>query len=214
MTADGMGGGGHDHRPAGSGPVTYTFDLVSVATLRVTTDAGEAAARHAAAALLNISVRAAPGDLEYAGEIPGGTVYDAACISPRGRPYLVEAVDRSGRDVAVSSTELFAEPISGERREELAALLAAYWAAADSPSGDGEHAAASALADAVGTLLEAGPHDGAGPLPQPDTAATMSARGPGGTPGLPAGIPHSRPGRAARRPAPGPGTSRPRSLGR
>lgn len=171
MAAAGDDGG----RPGGQAPaatVTYTFDQITVTTTKVTTDAGEAAARRAADGLITISVRAAPGDLDVAGDVPDGVTYDPVCVSPRGRAYLVEAAGEDGREVAVSSAELFPEPISGDSRDELARLVDAWRKAADGPSGDAEHAAAEALAGAVSALLGPGRQNpgSAPPAPCPGPA--------------------------------------------
>jgi len=130
--------------PADGQLVTYTFDQVAIATVKITTAAGEQAARQAAAALQSISVQATSDELEYLGDIAPGTVFDPAYISPRVPAYLADAADAAGNPVQVSSTELFAEPISGDARRDLARLVTAWRAAADAPSANGEHAAAAA----------------------------------------------------------------------
>jgi hypothetical protein len=162
--------------------VTYTFDHVAITTTKITTDAGEAAARRAADGLVTISVRAAPGDLDVEGDVPDGVTYDPVCVSPRGRAYLVDAAGEDGREVAVSTAEFFSEPISGDSRGELARLLASWREAADGPSADAEHAAAEALADAVSGLLGSDPPapagrdpDGGAALPGPGQAARPEA---------------------------------------
>ena len=177
--------------PADGQLVTYTFDQVAIATVKITTAAGEQAARQAAAALQSISVQATSDELEYLGDIAPGTVFDPAYISPRVPAYLADAADAAGNPVQVSSTELFAEPISGDARRDLARLVTAWRAAADAPSANGEHAAAAELADAVSALLDPRPlHTAARAVDRdfplaaapaaPGRAAAARRRGPAG----------------------------------
>lgn len=173
-----------------SRPVTYTFDMVGIATIKIRTTAGEQAARHVAAALQNISVEATPEELEYLGEIPEGTTIDVTYISPQIPAYLIGAGDSHGNPVPVSSTELAPDPLSGDARQELAGLVAAYREAADGPFGDAEHVTAEALADAVSALLEPRPLHAFPPAGGRDFPAPARASAPG----RPAGV---------RRPSPG-----------
>jgi hypothetical protein len=135
------------------GPVTYTLDQVGVATLKITTAGGEAAARRAAAALLSISVQATLDELECGADMPGDAVIDVTCIAPRGTASLVYAADAAGRDVRVTDDGGLPEPIDGGPRGELARLLARWRAASGGQSADAEHAAGTALAEAVAALL-------------------------------------------------------------
>jgi hypothetical protein len=98
--------------------VTYTFDVVSVTTLRLSTTAGEAAARSAARALNSLTLNGLPEDIECGtgDDVPEDTEYRVTCVSPRGPVYLVDAETASGQSVNVSSTEICDEPIPGHLR--------------------------------------------------------------------------------------------------
>ena len=130
---------------------TYTFDVLAVATVTVTTDAGEDAARQAIDSLIAISTTAVPGELDV--EIaPRGTVFDVRTVAPRGRGYLVDAISEDDKEVSVT-TESIREPIDGADRNQLRAELDNANAALDGDSNDDEHDALYGLAQAVANVL-------------------------------------------------------------
>jgi hypothetical protein len=102
------------------GPVTYTFDLVAVTTLKITTSAGEDAARAAAAAIIAISTTATTDELDVDADIAPGTRLDVTTVAPRGRPCLVYAETAAGGNVTISESEEFLEPITDVTAEWVA----------------------------------------------------------------------------------------------
>lgn len=130
--------------------ITYTFDLLAICTVKVTTSAGEAAALRIANAIECVAVRHAPG-LDCDHTAPEGTGIDVTLIAPRGSAALTYAEDADGSSVPGGSDGI-AEPIEGDARELLGEALAAWRTAAAGPSGDTEHKAA-ALAAAVSEVL-------------------------------------------------------------
>jgi hypothetical protein len=91
-------------------PVTYTFDIAAIVTLRITTGAGETAARQAASAIDAISVMATRDELDLNTDVPPEVVFDVSTVAPRGRPYLVDGVRADGTDAPVSGMESIPEP--------------------------------------------------------------------------------------------------------
>lgn len=133
-----------------SQPVTYTFDVIAVTTFTVTTRAGVDAARKAAGALDSLDPDTGQG------ETVGGDIdvtYHVTCVAPRGPVYLFNAETPSGEPVDVGQAELFAEPITGTARQQLAELVRACRAAAAGDSNDEEINAALELVSAVEALL-------------------------------------------------------------
>lgn len=136
-------------------PVTYTFDVVTVATLRITTSDGEAAARQAADAIDAISVTATGDELDLNADVEAGTVYDVTTVSPRGRTYIVCAEDAAGQDVGTSVAEQIPEPITGDWRVPLGEELNGALDALDGDSNDAEHDALHGLTETVQAALGA-----------------------------------------------------------
>lgn len=97
-------------------PVTYTFDVVTVTTIRVTVSGGEEAARAAIAGLESLDIDAVITGTEGGAE---DASYSPTCISPRGKAALVHATGAHGEDMPVEEDEGLAEPLfsTGEARE-------------------------------------------------------------------------------------------------
>lgn len=136
-------------------PVTYTFDVATIATIKVTTDAGEAAAREAVNAIDAISVTATSDELDLTADVAAGTGYDVTTVAPRSRAYLVYAVDADGQEAPVTDDGGIPEPITGDWRRPLAGELAGAEAALDGDSNDAEHDALYGLAETVRAALGA-----------------------------------------------------------
>lgn len=134
-----------------SGQITYTFDLAAVTTFKVTTDAGEDAARRAADMVIAISVAVTSAELDLEDDIPVPMTFDVTTVAPRGRAYLVDAEDVNGQEVSISGQEWLPEPVSLPTLDELTAAIMA----GDSVF-DGAPDSARSLAEHIITELRKG----------------------------------------------------------
>ncbi len=102
---------------------TYTFDVTAIVTFKILTEKGEDAARQAVNAVESISVKATREELDLDADTQPGISFDVSTVAPRGRGYLVDAVDDNGAERSISGFEDFRAPVPMPDLEELAGII-------------------------------------------------------------------------------------------
>jgi hypothetical protein len=128
----------------------YTFDIVAVATFRISAP-DYATARRAAEGLTEFNVR--DNTVGEGINDPPGLTYELTCAEPRGRASLVEA-DPDDERIPAGDYQTFTEPLL-DVRDSLREALDKADGALSGDSGDAEHDALYSVRDTIAGILGA-----------------------------------------------------------